>query len=161
MKDVFWRYLKAGFWFWFGAVFALFGIIFFPIGLFLPSSEPVPRFLFLGIGGGCFWLGAYLVRRDVRDIARRVRALKAGQPFPGRVEGIVSAHMEINGHPRFYVAWSWQGPDGTIRHGKSPPLGRKRAHHWQKGGEIAVYADPANPENAEADVYGFRTRVQL
>lgn len=156
-----WRYFKANFTCWFGLIFAAVGVVcMIPAVFLLGSDQPLwLAGMVAGLGLVFFLPGAYLARRGWRDIQRRVRAISRGQLVAGHVDNIVKANVEVNGRPRYTVQWSWEGPDGKVRGGKSPALERERANRWKRGGEIAVYADLADPEAAEADVYGFRSPV--
>jgi Protein of unknown function (DUF3592) len=109
--------------------------------------------------GSCFFIpGVTFAVKQLRRILRGVAAIARGQYVIGRVEEILSTNEHVNGRSLYRVAWSWQGPDGKRRRAQSPALSRSDATHWKPGDEIAAYTHPSDPEFAEADVYGFRSR---
>jgi hypothetical protein len=118
----------------------------------------VATLLLAGLGAAFFIPGAFLSASKLRQCLRSVAALEHGQYVVGRVEHIVPANVNINGRSLYCVAWNWAGPDGIRRKGKSPSLERADAMHWKPGDEIAAYIHPSDPDFAEADVFGFRSR---
>ena len=125
-----------------------------------PVAENSPTYLVTALViflGACFFVpGVILGGGTLRRIVRAVAALEKGQYIVGRVEKIVPAHQRLNGRLLYCVAWTWLGRDGAPRRAKSPSLSWSDANHWKPGDEIAAYVHPADPEFAEADVYGLR-----
>ena len=109
--------------------------------------------------GSCFLIpGATLMARQWRLIRRRVVALQRGQYVVGRVERVKPTNERVNGRTLYRVVWSWPSSRGIRVQGESPPLPQSAARHWKQGDEIAAYIHPSDPEFAEADFFGFRSR---
>ena len=112
--------------------------------------------LVIGAMGLAFLVpAAYFFGRYLREILRRVTALKRGRYVVGVAGGTVASG--VTGPNSRCLTWSWPGEDGKRHTGKSIPVTKEYAAHWRKGDEIAVYIHPTDTSFAEADIFGYRS----
>jgi hypothetical protein len=110
------------------------------------------------LGAAAFLAGAIGLWRLLRDVRARVISLSYGQPAIGIVVQILTGgSLAERSHCR--ICWTWYGPDGKPHRRTSPLLSPRRAGRWHPGDQIAIFLHPADPDRAEADVYGFRAPV--
>ena len=122
---------------------------------FADVSAPVSVWLMALLGAAASLVGAIAAGRLLLDVRARVISLSYGQPATGTVVQVLS-HGSLADKSHCRICWTWYGPDGKRHRRTSPLLSPRRAGRWRPGDRIAIFLHPADPDRAEADVYGFR-----
>lgn len=103
-------------------------------------------------------VGWFLVFREVPKVLKRISLMEQGWVATGVVqEVLLDYNTRINGRHPLYLLYSFTGPDGVSREGRSVNLPRRLEKRFSPGDSIPVVYDPRNPEVFEADVLGVRS----
>lgn len=163
---MYWRYFRSIPMTWVGIGFMAPGVAVLALSLVFANwadlkgteRRVLPLSLF-GLGSAFFFPGLLLFSRAMRELHRRVAALRDGARVHATVNSITHSNVTVNNRSYLHINWTWHGSDGERGEGRTPPLSPEHASRWRPGDQITAFRHPQIPFFAEADVYGFRSVV--
>ena len=114
------------------------------------AREPrdAPLAAITGVTGVLGLLGLAMSVRGGREVWRKLRLYRHGQPAEATVTSVRETNVAINRRIQWAVAFTYQDHLGRVHQGTSAPMPASMALQWREGDESSARFDPERPTDS-------------